>query len=81
MCCGTRTGVQGDLPRTSKVALNPSLSFSSLVFKMKVMIINVKSPTFSRCSVNVYRNRLLLDVYPGCDIFTCILPRGFGPHK
>lgn len=32
VCCGTRTGVQGDLPRTSKVALNPlsELQFSRI---------------------------------------------------
>lgn len=47
------------------------------------MIIDVKSPVCSRCSVNVFRESVLLDVYPGYDIFNSISPNGlhhgFGP--
>lgn len=58
-------------------------SFSSLVFKMEIMIIDLKNPVCSSCSVNVFREKLLLDVYPRYDIFDRILPNGlhhgFGP--
>ena len=38
------------------------------------MITDVKSPVCSRCSGKVFRERRLLDVYPGYDIFYSISP-------